>query len=193
MPLLLPEPNLFPENLFEHEYQEDAKQRCWHVMHTRPRQEKSLAREMHRAGVPFYLPLLTRQCRVPGRTLHSHVPLFPGYVFLLACREERNIALSTKRVVHSLDVNDQPGLWHDLRQIQRLIASGAPITPEDRLRPGVLVEIQSGPLAGLRGQIIRAASGRRFVVQVDFIQKGASILLDEFNLAVTEENALRVG
>lgn len=191
MPLLLPERNFYPDSLFQDE-RDTADRRVWHVLHTKPRQEKSLAREMYRAGVPFYLPLLTRRCRVPGRMLQSHLPLFPGYVFLLARQEERNFALSTRRVVRSLDVRDQSGLWRDLGQVYRLIASGAPITPEDRLRPGSLVEVRSGPLAGLQGQIIRAASGRRFVVQVDFIQKGASILLDEFNLAVTEENAMCV-
>ena len=32
---------------------------------------------------------------------------------------------------------------------------------------------RSGPLAGLKGKILRTASGRRFVVEVDFIQQGA--------------------
>jgi len=44
------------------------------------------------------------------------------------------------------------------------------------------VEIQSGPLAGLRGKVLRSASGWRFVVTIDFIQQGASVLLDDFNL-----------
>ena len=68
-------------------------------------------------------------------------------------------------------------------KIHRLIASGAAVTPEKRLVPGDLVEIRSGPLAGLRGTILKSASGSRFVVQVDFIQRGASVLLDDFTLA----------
>jgi transcription antitermination factor NusG len=100
-------------------------------------------------------------------------------VFLLANREERIAALTTARVVQPLRVVGQEELWHDLAQIYRLIASGAPVMPEERLFPGALVEISSGPLAGLKGKILRAASGSRFVVQVDFIQRGASVLLDD--------------
>jgi transcription antitermination factor NusG len=142
---------------------------------------------MAEGEVPFYLPLIRRRLLMRGRKMTSHVPLFPGYFFLLGTREERLQALATKRVVNTLIVADQQALWHDLRQVRSLIATGAPITPEDRLAPGVLVEIRSGPLAGLRGTILRTASGRRFVVQVDFIQRGASVLLDDVHLTAVAD------
>jgi hypothetical protein len=34
----------------------------------------------------------------------------------------------------------------------------------------------------MKGTIVRCASGRRFVVEVDFIQQGASVLMDESTL-----------
>jgi transcription antitermination factor NusG len=85
--------------------------------------------------------------------------------------------------VRVLAVVNQDGMWHDLRQVNRLLASGAPITPEDRLAPGDAVEIRTGPLAGLKGKILKTASGRRFVVEVDFIHRGASVLLDDYCLS----------
>ncbi len=182
MPILPLEQSVFPETLFQDGADSNPDGRVWWVLHTKPRQEKSLAREMLQAGVPFYLPLVSRRSVLRGHVQHAHVPLFTSYFFLLASRDERITALTTKRVVSSLDVVDQPKLWHDLAQINRLISSGAPITLEERLTPGTAVEISSGPLAGLRGTIIRAASGRRFVVQVNFIQQGASVLLDDFHL-----------
>ncbi len=96
-------------------------------------------------------------------------------------------ALTTQRIVRSLQVADQNQLWCDLAQIHRLIRSGCALTPEERLSPGSLVEIHSGPLAGLRGKIQTNASRRRFVVEVNFIQRGASVLLDEFVLAPVSE------
>jgi transcriptional antiterminator RfaH len=187
MPMLPPEPNQYPENLFADGSAEAFGSRVWWVLHTKPRQEKSLARHLHQASIPFYLPVIARRSVIRGRVFTSHVPLFSGYLFLLGEREERLAALATKRVVQTLDVAGQERLWDDLTQVSRLIASGAPVTPEDRLRPGTLVEIKSGLLAGLRGYILHAHSGRRFVVQVDFIQKGASILLDDYNLVPLEE------
>jgi transcriptional antiterminator RfaH len=109
----------------------------------------------------------------------SYLPLFPGYVFQLATEEERLLALKTNRVLNVLSVVDQARIWDDLRQIRRLLLSGEPVTPEERFAVGDLVEVLSGPLAGLRGVVERTASGRRFIVRVDFIQRGASVLLDD--------------
>ena len=182
MPLLPSEPNRFPENFLEEGNGLESPERRWLVLHTRPRQEKSLARQLLEGQVPFYLPLISRRWRSRRHTLTSHIPLFAGYAFLFASQEERHKALTTRRVLRALEVPDQDGLLNDLLQINRLIATGAPITPEDQLGPGMFVEIKSGPLAGLRGKILRTASGRRFIVQVDFIQRGASVLLDDFVL-----------
>jgi transcriptional antiterminator RfaH len=190
MPILPPEPSWFPQELFNASGPPFTGERMWWVLHTKPRQEKSLARQLHSAEAAFYLPLIERRGRVRGRPVTSHVPLFGGYVFLLGNRDERLTALGTRRVVQTLEVKDQQGLWHDLCQLHRLIASGAPVTPEERLAPGMTVEITSGPLAGLNGKILRTASGRRFVVSVDFIQQGASVLLEDFVLVRSEETVV---
>jgi transcriptional antiterminator RfaH len=189
MPVLAQELDLYPENLLGETEIDDNGGRFWWVLHTRPRQEKSLARQLHRAQIPYYLPLIPRRWRLRGRMMTSHLPLFPSYVFLRADRQERVAALSTNRVVRSLEVPDQTVLWQDLRQIHRLITAGLPIMPENRLASGMMVEITSGPLAGLRGRILRSASGQRFVVQIDFIQRGASVELDDFTLTRVDINA----
>jgi transcription antitermination factor NusG len=188
MPLLSQEPDLYPEHLLSLAETGEDTERVWRVLHTRPRQEKSLVRHLHRAQIPYYLPLVARRWRLRGRTMTSHLPLFPSYVFLFGDRQERVSALSTNRIVRSLEVPDQAVLWQDLRQIHRLIAAGLPITPESRLTAGMMVEITSGPLAGLRGRILRNASGQRFVVQIDFIQRGASVVLDDFTLAKLDDH-----
>jgi transcriptional antiterminator RfaH len=183
--MLSAEPNVYPANLFDEAPGPDG--RNWWVLHTKPRQEKSLARDLFQAGVPFYLPLLERKSLIRGRILSSYVPLFTSYVFLLATGAERITALSTRRVVHSLPVPAQNDLHADLEQINRLISTGMPVTPEQRLYPGAIVEIRTGSMSGLKGKIIREASRRRFVVQVDFIQQGASVILDDFAIAAVVE------
>jgi transcriptional antiterminator RfaH len=183
MPILPAEPAVFPETLLDDAVLTTlAGERSWWALHTKPRQEKGLARNLHERRAPFYLPLVPRRLQIRGRCFTSFVPLFPGYVFLLGSRDDRLMAVATRHVVRALDVPDQDGLWRDLRQVYRLIATGAPVTPEERLGPGSAIEIHSGPLAGLRGVIVRAASGHRFVVEVDFIQRGASVLIDAATL-----------
>lgn len=178
MPILRAEPEVFPDGLLEGPPASVGDRRWW-VMHTRPRQEKSLARWLMASGSAFYLPAVERRCRIRGRVMTSRIPLFPGYLFLLADGPARVAALTSNRVVRSLDVADQSGLWQDLTQVNRLIASGLPVLPESRLAPGMAVEVTGGPLAGLRGTILRSATGNRLVVSVDFIQQGASVLIDD--------------
>lgn len=183
MPILSAEPDRFPADLFDAAAAGPAAGgRVWWVLHTRPRQEKSLARHLHAGGVPFFLPTVSRRARIRGRVLTSRLPLFTGYVFLHADATGRLAALTSNRVARCLAVPDQRRFWNDLCQVERLLASGAPVTPEERLVVGSPVEITSGPLVGLSGVIVRSATGRRFVVRVDFIQQGASVLIDDFAL-----------
>lgn len=183
MPILRAEPDVHPKGLFNVPPTDPASGFRWWVLHTKPRQEKSLARWLNATGITHYLPTATRRCRIRNRILTAHVPLFTGYVFLHGDRDRRVAALSTNRVVRCLGVADQERIWADLRQIHCLLASGLPVSPESTLVPGMPVEVVNGPLLGVTGTIIRHASGDRFVVRVDFIQQGASVLIDDFALA----------
>jgi transcriptional antiterminator RfaH len=178
MPVLAAEPTVYPDDLLTVPLPADEPSAVWHVLHTKPRQEKSLARELLRKEIAFYLPLTSRRWDLRGRVMVSHLPLFPGYLFLRAGRDALLTALSTRRVVRPLDVPDQQRLDADLRQVQRLLSSGLEVDAHDRLVIGQEVEITSGPLTGFRGRVLRTASGNRFVVEVDFIQRGASVLCD---------------
>jgi transcriptional antiterminator RfaH len=180
MPILAAEPSLYPDGLFDAGAADLTG--SWWVLHTRPRQEKALARHLHDSAIGYYLPLLRKRTKIRGKLVPVHLPLFAGYLFLHASAEQLLHALGTRRVARHLEVTDQDRLWQDLRQLHRLIETGLPIVPELALVPGARVEIRSGPLAGLRGVIARSASGQRFVVQVDFIQRGASVLIEDHML-----------
>jgi transcriptional antiterminator RfaH len=180
MPILPVENDKYPPELFAgYSTAADEAAHIWWVLHTRPRQEKCLARELLKASVPFYLPQVARRTRTRGRLHTSHVPLFTSYLFLLGSDSDRLRALGTNRVAQALRVVNQQQFWQQLTQLNRLIESKAPVTAEDRLQPGDLVEICSGSLTGMRGTVIRSEAGRRFVLRVDFIERGASVELDE--------------
>jgi len=173
MPILPAETTLFPNDVLDTPVGPTAAE--WRVLHTRPRQEKGLARDLLSREVPFFLPTSRRPHRSAGRVRVAEVPLFDGYLFLRAERDQYLDALGTGRVVRALVVPDQARLLSDLRRLHALLGLGRSVERERELRAGQQVEITTGPLAGLRGTVVRAAHGARFVVAVDFIREGASV------------------
>ena len=180
MPVLPLEPFVFPEDLFARPIDFATTPSRWWVLHTRPRAEKALARSLLQHNVCFFLPLFHRDRRVRGRVVTSHLPLFPGYVFLLGDQQARLQALTTNLVAHPLAVGDQPELHADLERVYSLMASGASVAPEERLPPGTPVEITAGPLSGLEGKVIRRGRRMKFVIEVHFLQRGASVEIDRW-------------
>jgi transcriptional antiterminator RfaH len=187
MPLLAPEPFLHPADLLDLDPAAESPPLPWWVLHTRPRAEKALARRFFARGVPFFLPLYRKQWQSRGRLLTSHVPLFPSYVFLLGDHQARLLALETNAVVRALPVHDPRQLHHDLAAVYRLLLSGSPLTPEQRLQPGDLVQITAGPLSGLQGKVLRRGNQLRFVIEVQLLQQGVSVELEHWMIRSLRE------
>lgn len=181
MPVLRKEPSLYPEMLLDGPSWEEGERR-WVVLYTKPRQEKALSRELLRQQVPFYLPLVKKTLQYQRRKLVSHTPLFSGYVFLCASEPERVRTLATNRVLRILPVDDPERLVRDLRQLRQLIAINAPLTIESRLGPGSRVRVRKGPFAGIEGLILRRRGETRLLVSINFLQRGASVEIDDFLL-----------
>ena len=181
MPVLEKEPSLFPRDLLSSAAECAADKRWWAVF-TKARQEKALARELLADDIPFYLPLVAHDRRVRGRRRTSYLPLFSGYLFLYASEPQRLHCLRTSRVVRMLDVPDPGQLVADLRQVNCLIESEAPLMVEKRLSPGQHVRIKDGPMMGLEGTVTARRGKTHLLVAVRFLNSGVSVQIDDYRL-----------
>jgi transcriptional antiterminator RfaH len=183
MPILPPQPDLFPANLLEAEPLADLADARWLVFYTLSRREKELMRRLKAAGVPFYAPLIKRRLRsAGGRARESYLPLFAGYVFARADDDQRRAALATNTIARWLPIVDEAELVADLRAIKQLIDSDRPLAPEARIEPGRQVRVRSGPLRGIEGTVVRRHGTERLVVAVQFLNQGASVELEDVDL-----------
>jgi transcriptional antiterminator RfaH len=180
MPILPLEPFLSPESLLASPSIEPKNSARWWALHTRPRTEKTLARKFVDRGMAFFLPLHQQQWRNKGRLFRSHLPLFPGYLFLHGDDQDRWKALETNLVARCLVVEDQERLHSDLIRVYQLIRSEASLTPEDHLGPGTPVVIIEGPMAGVEGIVLRRGSQLRVFVEVQFLQRGVSVEIESW-------------
>lgn len=183
MPILNPQSDVYPSELLEQPGLGTDPTRQWWAYYLMSRREKDFMRRLRAMSIAHYAPLITKRSRSPnGRTRTSQVPLFPGYVFLYGNEQDRYQAMTTNCVSRRLPVEDGAALTADLRQIQRLISAGAPLTPESRLEPGTPVRVRKGPFAGLEGLIVKRQGTERLIVSVRFLQQGASILLGDYEV-----------
>jgi len=180
MPILKEEPSMYPETLLDGAM--ELAGRRWLALYTKARQEKSLARELLKYRIPFYLPLVRKTNISRGRRRTSLVPLFAGYLFLYGSEEERVRALATNRISRILAVEEPDQLLFDLRQVHQLIAANAPLTVESRLGPGERVRVRQGAFAGLEGTVLKRRGETRLLVSINFLQQGASVEIDDFLL-----------
>ena len=179
VPILGAEPTISPLDLLE-SWDASGEDRRWWAVYTRSRREKDLIRRLLPHGVGFYLPLVpTRRKSSVGRIRVSHLPLFSNYVFLCGAADDRRRALETNCVSRILDVTEPQRLVTDLRRLRDLIQTGRPVTLEQSLQPGDRVRVRSGPLRGREGMLVERRGERRLVVAVNFLQQGASVLLDD--------------
>lgn len=185
MPLLQAEPEIFPETLLDGA---EPSAGNWWVVYTLARREKQLCRQLWAKQIPFYCPTIARRYRSPaGRARTSHLPLFPNYVFFQGDEDQRYQSLATGCVIRCLPVADPVSFVQDLRQINRLITSGVSLTPEDQLQVGLRVRVKNGPLLGLEGTVMQRRNGRHLLVEVNLIQRGASLELGEWELEPVSE------
>jgi transcriptional antiterminator RfaH len=193
MPLLPQEPWLFPDNLLTRAPETAGGNARWWVLHTRPRAEKSLARQLLHNDTAFFLPLAKRRWPSRGRWLCSYKPLFPSYVFFHGDEDARRDALATNLIASCLPVVDQERLHADLTRVHRLMLTDAPLTPEDRLEPGAAVEITGGPFQGLTGTVLRRGHRLRLVVEVQFLRRGVSVELESWMLQPLQKQPQHTG
>jgi len=147
----------------------------WFAAYTRPRSEKKAYDLLLRSGTEAYLPLVKTLKQWSDRKKWVEEPLFRSYVF---------VRVSEKEYYNALNANP-----HTVRYIT-FEGKAVPIPPAqieamknyieqgdfgDRdlsgLEPGQEIEVTGGPMRGLRGRLVRAASKQKVRVEIDGVGK----------------------
>jgi transcriptional antiterminator NusG len=157
----------------------------WYALRTRSRHEKRVQEQLSARGIEPFLPLVERWRQWKDRRKLVAFPLFPGYCFARFPLSLRVAVLATDGVVQLLGNQEGPIPVPDseIEGVRRLVESTLPYDPHPYLKEGMLVEVIRGPLAGLRGILLRKGARARLVIGVSLIQQGASVELDALDVA----------
>ncbi len=183
MPILDRETDVWPAELLDELTDDRLGESPWWAIYTLPRREKELMRRLRVMEIPFYAPVIESRKRSPqGRIRKSFIPLFASYVFVQGDGEARRQALTSNCISRTIEVHETQRLVADLRQIRRLIQAAVPLLAESRIQAGTPVRVRSGPLMGVEGVVVRRQNKERLLVAVKFLQQGASLLLEDFQV-----------
>ena len=179
MPIAPPVSSCWPANVFD-QASADESAAFWSAFQVRPRCEKRVSRELRKLDtVGYFLPFAEEKRTYQRRQVTVQNLLFPGYVFAFGSNDDvRSCRYTVRGIINHLQDPDQASLYSSLAALKKLIDEGSEVTAEQKLKPGMDVEIISGPLNGLRGKVIRNSRGLRFLVQLNFIQEAASVAVD---------------
>ena len=73
--------------------------------------------------------------------------------------------------------------------VNRMLASGLTVLPEPIMPVGARVRIKTGPLTGMVGTVIRRGKRDHFVAIVQFLGRGATVTLEDWQVERADEEA----
>jgi len=157
----------------------------WVVLRTRSRHEKKVHVELVNRGIEAFLPLYGRWSHWKDRRKLVEFPLFPGYCFVRPPGNDRLRILSTPGASGFIGFNGgaEPVPDAEIAALRLLVATEIRYDPHPFLSEGMLVEVTRGPLAGVRGHIVRKDRSTRLVLAVTLIRQAAALEIHPADVA----------
>ena len=158
--------------------QQDQKK--WIAVYTKPRHEKTVENELLKKGFEIYLPILKERRKWSDRKKWVEFPLFRSYIFVRTEIKNSLFVLQTMGVVKVIKFGGEIAVIQNdsIRAIKLMIEGGYMPEAIDYFVKGETVEVKSGPLKGLIGEVTRVDNSDRLLVRIDAIQHSVSVQID---------------
>jgi len=141
----------------------------WHVLYTKPRNEKKVTERLTEQGFEMYCPLVKTMRQWSDRKKKVQVPLFPSYIFANIEETARRKLLHDPGVLNFVYWLGNPAIVREeeMEAIKKIAARGEDIhVTGSGFEKGQFVKIPEGPFKGLSGQIDKVDS-RKVIVYVE--------------------------
>jgi transcription antitermination factor NusG len=152
----------------------------WYAIRTRARHEKRVHGALVERGVESFLPLWERWSRWKDRKKRVQFPLFPGYGFVRLDLAGRLAVLRVPGVVGFVAAAEGPVpvSAEEIGAIRTLVSGPLHYDPHPFFTQGMEVEVVRGPLAGVRGRLLRKDRSTSLVISVTLIRQAVAVEID---------------
>jgi transcriptional antiterminator NusG len=147
---------------------EHTKSIQWFAVHIRTYHRANVETSLRHKGYEVFAPSYVAARIVAGRERKISAPLFPGYVMCAFDAADRMPILTVPGVIRILGTSTAltPIPESDIEAIRRTMSSGLNYEPIGLFQTGAPVQVQRGPLAGIRGEVVYHKGKQRLVIRV---------------------------
>jgi transcription antitermination factor NusG len=142
----------------------------WYAVYTRPRAEKLVFQRLEEESIETFLPLQKTFRVWSDRKKLVEKPLLPSYIFVRTNKKNFPKVWNITGVVKFVSFEGNPVSipQKQIDTLRLLINSNATIeVSSEKFEAGDNVEVTSGSLIGLTGELIRIGSKNRVIVRID--------------------------
>src|SRR5258708_11811870 len=152
----------------------------WFALQVRTKYELAVANVLRGKGYAPFAPLYTCRRQWSDRVKVREIPLFPGYLFCRLNLQNRLPILTTPGVTQIVGYGRVPAEVNEaeINSLQTMVASGLPSRPWPFLQAGDLVEIERGPLRGLKGILLEVRGSNRIVLSITLLKRSVAVEID---------------
>ena len=156
----------------------------WYALQVHPKHETMVSTLLQYKGYEQYLP--TYRAATPGRKKATERVLFPGYVF---CKITMHPAspvqgsgkvVTTEGVIRIVGAGRKPIAIEggEIEGMQRALETDSQAEPWPFLAVGDIVEVEAGPLKGIRGSLVSTKGRDLLVLSVQLLQRSLAVTID---------------
>lgn len=153
----------------------------WYALYTRHQHERAIARHLELLGFSVFLPLLREVHQWKDRRKIIELPLFPCYVLFSGDIRRRFEVLNIPGVCFLVGHEGKAAVIpaEEVMRMRQALNSPLPVAPHPFLNCGERVHVHSGPLAGMKGIVIRKRGSLRLVLSIETLRRSVSVEVDQ--------------
>ncbi len=160
----------------------------WYVVYVKSRAEKKVLQNLASKNIEAWLPVQNKLRQWSDRKKLVEMPFFPGYIFVRVNRKDYDPVLATEHVVGYITIEGKavPVRDEDIRSLKQILQQDlikVELTRDD-LTPGEQVEIISGPLVGVRGELVQLKGKHKVSIRIHQIHYTVMIEVPVTELAM---------
>lgn len=159
---------------------ESCSELAWYALRTRHQHEKVAAASLSNKRFEIFVPLYESQRKWKGRKKLLSLPLFPCYIFIRGGVRRRRDVVTTPGVQGFVEIAGRAAVIPDpeIDAVRRVVSGSFQAESCPFLECGERVRVNSGPLMGIEGILVRKKNHLRLVLSVGMLGKAVSIEVD---------------